>query len=264
MQAEFHLHREQANQLFCKKLNRPGIYYHFHSQIEILLIHEGEAEVWINDRREILRAGELSVALSFDPHSYRSLSSCSATCLIIPLDLCGEFKNASRNKQLNTPFFRDTALFEELNGYCEELMSGGNALKRQGSIYMILGVLLEQMQPEGEGKNDDPLPATRILFYINEHYTEPLTLSSIAAEFGYNPSYLSRYFKSFFHIGINRYITLMRLRKAVLLMRQKKNIVSAAYESGFHSVRTFYRAFYEEFQCTPKEYINKEKKHENI
>ena len=102
----------------------------------------------------------------------------------------------------------------------------------------------------------DPAPASRILLYINEHYTNPLTLASIAAELGYNASYLSRCFKNFFHIGINRYITLMRLRKAVLLMQKKKNIATCAYESGFNSVRTFYRAFWDEFQCTPKEYLS--------
>ena len=85
-----------------------------------------------------------------------------------------------------------------------------------------------------------------------------LTLSSLASKFGYNPSYLSRYFKSCFSIGINNYITKMRLREAVLLMKDHSNNVTyCAYESGFNSLRTFYRAFYSEFQCTPKEYLTK-------
>lgn len=264
MRAEFHLHREQTNKLTCKKITQPTASYHFHSQIELLLIHSGEVEIWINERREILRSGDLSVALSFDPHSYCTLSPTQATCLIIPIDLCQAFADGARNKRLPSPFIRNQALFEELNRYCEEFLCGSNEIKRQGSIYMVLGALLEQMQPETEREAADPAPATRILFYINENFQKPLTLSTIASELGYNASYLSRCFKDFFHIGINRYITLMRLRKAVLLMRQKKNIATCAFESGFNSIRTFYRAFYEEFQCTPKEYINKEKKHENI
>lgn len=254
MQAEFHLNREQSNRLYCEKIDNPRSFYHFHSQIELLLVHSGEVEVWINERRELLRAGELSVALSFDPHSYRTPSACTATSLIIPTDLCEEFSIAARKKRLSYPFIREDGLFEELRRYCEEIMDG-NEIRRRGGIYMILGALLERMQPESEGQAPDLGPATRILFHINENFQKPLTLASIAAELGYNASYLSRCFKSFFHIGINRYITLMRLRKAVLLMQQNKNIATCAYESGFNSVRTFYRAFMEEFQCTPKEYL---------
>ena len=157
--------------------------------------------------------------------------------------------------RLISPFIRDAQLFEELKKYSEELINGCNEVKKKGCIHMILGAILEQMQPDIQKEAIDPGPATRILFYINENYAEPLTLATIAAELGYNASYLSRCFKNFFHIGINRYITLIRLRKAVLLMRQKKNIATCAYESGFNSVRTFYRAFFDEFHCTPKEYL---------
>jgi len=122
---------------------------------------------------------------------------------------------------------------------------------------MILGALLERMQLKEQQEAVDTAPATQILFYINEHYKMPLTLPSIAADLGYNASYLSRCFKNCFHMGINRYITLMRLRAAVLLMQKEKKISACAYESGFNSVRTFYRSFYEEFQCTPKEYLKR-------
>lgn len=255
MKAEFNLHREQANRLFCRTIENSKTPYHFHSQIEIYLVHAGELEVWINDRREILKAGEISVALSFDPHGYRTISPSKVTCLIIPTDLCGEFSRAVQNKQLESPFLRNKTLYEALNRHCEEIMAGCNEIKRQGCIYMILGLLLEQMQPKEQKETVDTAPATRILFYINEHYKSPLTLQSIAADLGYNASYLSRCFKDCFHMGINHYITLMRLRTAVLLMQKKKNIAACAYESGFNSVRTFYRSFFEEFQCTPKEYL---------
>ena len=94
------------------------------------------------------------------------------------------------------------------------------------------------------------------LFYINEHYREDISLQVMAQSLGYNPSYISRYFKSSFKIGISQYITVIRLRKAVMLMQDKKNSITyCAFESGFPSMRTFYRAFLKEFGCTPGEYL---------
>ena len=99
--------------------------------------------------------------------------------------------------------------------------------------------------------------SSRIVMYINENYQKELTLTSIATALGYNPSYLSRYFKSCFRIGINQYITLVRLKRFVILSKDReKSIASCAHESGFRSLRTFYRVFYDEFKCSPKDFIS--------
>ena len=80
-----------------------------------------------------------------------------------------------------------------------------------------------------------------------------------AAKFGYNSSYLSRSFSKTFGISFNKYLTMLRLREAILLMRSgEMNVTECALESGFGSMRSFYRAFREEFGCTPKEYFDKE------
>ena len=48
---------------------------------------------------------------------------------------------------------------------------------------------------------------------------------------------------------------MVRLKNALMLMHEGKHTLTyCALESGFNSVRTFYRAFSEEFDCTPKEY----------
>jgi AraC-like DNA-binding protein len=55
-----------------------------------------------------------------------------------------------------------------------------------------------------------------------------------------------------------RYVNVVRLKNAVLLMRQKKQTVTQiAMDCGFSSTRTFYRAFRQEFGCSPKDYKEK-------
>ena len=58
--------------------------------------------------------------------------------------------------------------------------------------------------------------------------------------------------------GISQYITMVRLKHAVVLMQDEKHSITyCALESGFNSMRSFYRAFAKEFGCSPKEYIEK-------
>lgn len=261
MKAELNLRREQANRLFMREFSDPYANFHFHSQIELQMIDEGEVEVWVNDRHSILKAGEVSVAFSYDAHGYRTPESAKVTCLIIPTDLFGEVWSAIRHKQVGNPFIRDRAVYDQLKACYRAIKESKNDIKSRGYLYVILGILTEQMKLTDRTESVNSQLSTRILFYINENFRNDITLQSIAVALGYNPNYLSRYFKSCFNIGINQYITMIRLRETVLLMREgKNNVAYCAFESGFNSARTFYRAFFEEFQCTPKEYLKQIKK----
>jgi len=255
MQAEFNLKREQSHHLICNTARNPRCPLHFHSNIELYLILSGEVEVFINDRRRILHAGELSVALSYDAHSYYGITEANAEYLIIPTDLCTEFLSELHNKQFSSPFIDQKATFEKIYACCQAIRDCKNELTKRGYVYVILGTLLEYMKP-AERQESMPLGlSAELLLHIGEHYKEDISLTSVSSAFGYNPSYLSRAFKSNFKIGLTQYITMMRLREAVLLMKDgQKSITECAYESGFRSLRTFYRCFYNEFGCAPQSY----------
>ena len=135
---------------------------------------------------------------------------------------------------------------------------GGRGLVRLGYVYLLLGLIEENMSAGFSEEGTSPELFARILFYIHQNYNKNLTLSSIAAAFGYHPGYISAYFKSHLDVGISRYIGIIRLKHAVLLMRQKKyTMTQIALECGFCSTRTFYRTFFKEFGCSPKDFIEK-------
>ncbi|MBQ6823421.1 MAG: helix-turn-helix transcriptional regulator [Clostridia bacterium] len=256
MHAEFGLTREQKNQLSCSTGVRPYSRLHFHSQIELCLVEEGAVEVWVNDRHRIMKKGEFSVALSYDAHGYLGKEEGKACFLIIPTDLCGEFLAAVQNKRMGNPFLADPEVFSLLLDCGYQLKERPNKVKTQGLIYLILGTLLDCMELEERSEAVDPKLSSNLLIYINENLKNDLSLGAVAAALGYHPASLSRYFKNCFQMPFNRYVTLVRLRQAVLLMKESKHsIVYCADESGFNSVRTFYRVFQAEFGCTPKEYL---------
>jgi AraC-like DNA-binding protein len=103
----------------------------------------------------------------------------------------------------------------------------------------------------------NPTLSSKILTYINENFKSGITPADISAHFGYSQSYISRYFKSCFNTTLVKYLTIIKLKNALLLMHEKKySHTYCALESGFSSMRTFYRSFYNEFGCSPKEYFN--------
>ena len=260
MQAEFLLRRELNNNLVCVKQRNTKFYPHFHSHIEIYLVISGEFEVLINDRRKKLRSGELSVAFSYDVHSYNSPNDTEVYCLIIPPIYFDEFLPLLSSKHEGSPFIDDRQTYETVKKAMERLMEATNAISKQGYVYVILGEILNKMPIIADTETPDMRFSSDILIYVSQHFREELTLPMLAARFGYNPSYLSRNFHNTFGISFGKYLTMLRLREAVLLLHKNEmNITDCALESGFGSLRSFYRAFRDEFDCSPKEYLNRER-----
>lgn len=255
MQPTFNLSREQTTQLYAVEGSNFGVYFHFHSHIELLVVTDGCVEVTVNDQQKLLRAGEIAVALSYDAHQFRTEQESHGISIIIPTDMCPEFISAVGDRANTNPFLCDPELFDTVCRCYQHIRSAPNSLWEKGLVYLSLGAILKHMQLEKKEEASDHNLLTALLMYLSKHYTQEISLETIAADMGYNASYLSRCFNASLHIGIPGYITMLRLRHAVLLMRDpKKSITECAFESGFSSLRTFYRTFREEFHCSPNEY----------
>ncbi len=257
MQSRFNVQRELLNEVACGRVHSPSVYPHFHSHIEIYLVLSGEVEILINDKKKLLGAGEMAVSLSYDTHGYRTPTEADAIYLIIPTDFCEDFLPLLSGNHLPSPYLNHPATFQTVLGAVEGILAGGNEISMRGFLYEILGAILDRMLPNGDEITTAPhCFSAEILIYISEHFRENLTLPSVAKAVGYSPSYLSRSFRRTFGISFVHYVTMLRLREAVLLLRSgKRTVTECAINSGFGSIRTFYRAFVEEFGCSPKEYL---------
>ena len=74
------------------------------------------------------------------------------------------------------------------------------------------------------------------------HALEHITVESIAEEFRYNKSYLSRMFKENEGISIKELITKYRIEYAKsMLVNTSKDIIEIAYEAGYVDPKYFMR-----------------------
>ncbi len=108
---------------------------------------------------------------------------------------------------------------------------------------------------EAESKNNQSWLIQKVDRYIAEHYQEDISLTTIAEMFHYNPSYLSRVYKS--STGNNLVYAIRDIRIAAakeMLKFSSKRIPDISQEVGFVSAKYFSQVFKRVMGCSPNEY----------
>ena len=266
MKATFNVDRERHNKLFYKEYQNDSCVFQFHSHIELYFVDDGEMDFIVNNHHRTLKGGEMSVALSYDSHAYKTPVYSKSSVFIIPVYMCESFIQATKHKKSSYPFITDTEKVKMIKGYIGELKRENiNEVERIGYIHVILGIVMDSVFLENNVEALNAELSAKILYYLNENFKNDISLDTISNVFGYNKSYLSRYFSSCFGVGFNQYLTSLRLKNALVLMNEKKNsLTHCAMESGFNSMRTFYRVFSSEFHISPKEYMDRTESYNSL
>lgn len=91
--------------------------------------------------------------------------------------------------------------------------------------------------------------------YIDEHYFEGLTLSSLAEQFHVESSYFSRLFRQETGENVMVYIARTRIRRAQEYMREgEKSLTEIAFLTGYDDYTYFNRVFRKITGMSPREY----------
>lgn len=101
-----------------------------------------------------------------------------------------------------------------------------------------------------------------LLFYIDQHLEENLTLDKLSLEFYVSKYHISHVFKNNMGIPIHQYITKKRLYACKDAIASNMTISEVYLMFGFGDYSSFFRAFKKEFGISPKEFrethLNKE------
>lgn len=89
--------------------------------------------------------------------------------------------------------------------------------------------------------------------YLNQHFTEELSLSQLACALGYSKYHISHIFRDKFGCSYNDYLKRLRAEYAMgLLTHSELSVTEVCFASGFSSLRSFYRAFHEIYGASPR------------
>jgi YesN/AraC family two-component response regulator len=100
-----------------------------------------------------------------------------------------------------------------------------------------------QMNVDEKQTVGDPL-IKDILAYLDNTFTEDISLADVAAHFGLSPYSLSRMFKQYVGLGFQKYLIHERIREAKRLLEQTDlKIMTVADAVGFGDLSAFNRDF---------------------
>ncbi len=234
---------------------------HFHSNIELSYVVSGKTNITINGHTKTLTEGCVTIANSYDIHSYQSAESSDTIVMIIPVELVNGYNVITQSKVFSTSFIEACENTKLIYSILEQLLNSAdsrNELISKGSAYYILGLIYNCVE-----LIDKPTPsstdlARKILVYLQQNYQNVLTIGTLAKHFGYNKDYFSKFFNSYLGCGFSSYMNALRSRHAAhLISNGKSDLTDIAFMSGFGNYRTFNRAFSQAYGMTPSEYKEK-------
>ncbi len=115
---------------------------------------------------------------------------------------------------------------------------------------------LEQCTVRLEIRYDEALDETeRLVRYIEENFSQPLTLEVLSDRFNFNSKYLSRLIKHKVEAVFSEHLLNLRMKRATeLLTKTDMDIKAVALEVGYEDQKCFHRIFKKKTGMTPVQY----------
>ena len=112
-------------------------------------------------------------------------------------------------------------------------------------------------QPTTTASAEEAARLETIIRYVDEHFTEDLTLQRLATQFGTTVSGLNRLCRRAGRVTMHQYLIRRRIECARLELSRGRTVTDAAYASGFGNLSHFVRIFRQKTGLSPKEFQRK-------
>ena len=251
----------------------PGIAstVHYHDEIELLIILEGEFCCTVDGKDYIASEGEVIFINSRIPHSTRRVTTSKSGLIqfkesnYIDTEASHIIKYFARLRDLEREQVRilhSKELFEVTNKLLDEAVKGENAseLYIKSYVYYIMGYLYRNdILSNGESfyKTKEVQKILPVLSYINDRHSEDITLDEASALLGFDPGYFCRIFKIATGATFTEYLNFVRVCKSEKYLKSgEMSILEISEAVGFSSVSYYNRIFKKYHSCAPSVYRN--------
>ena len=242
----------------------------FHKNLELIVVLDGECRLFVSDRSYTVKAGKAAFVMPYQIHHFSVSESGRIICTTFHESLINSMHKTIVGARPDNPVFTPSKssydyfccqmreIFGKNSGEIKVIEPESTRLKVKGLLYSLGAEFIDQV--EFCGIDDFDTVTTTILNYVSEHFKENITLRDIATNTGYNYQYVSRTFNRMMGMSFKEVLNLHRMQYAFrALRRSNMSVIDIAYESGFQSVRSFYRVCLELYGCSPAELRKREK-----
>ena len=227
----------------------------FHKHLEVMLVESAQVKATIDGVGYVLRPGDLYIAF---PNVLHAVEAEDARVLVMIADYerYKTYQDVLLHHKPKVPVMRAGEYPEIVNQLLNRMIQLGNDERQElltGYANALLGELLNGLMLIP--RSTDSTLVQRLVFYILENYTRPITLDDIATDLGYSKFYVSREIKTLFGCNLRTLINSYRLSMAQnLLLTTDLPVVTVAEKCGFQNQSAFNRTFLESTGISPSKY----------
>lgn len=259
-------------------------FWHYHAELELVLIEKSTGTRFIGDSIQKFEAGEVVLLGKNLPHMWLNddkyikdnlPGSAEAIALHFKEYFLGkeflkasEFSHISQLLKLSQRGIKFQHPDEQVRQSIRELLVLDGfprtmafielldqlARHKEHELLSSIGYIANFQQIENE-------VLTKVYKYIFDNFKSDVSLGMAAGQIGMNPSAFSRFFKRIHRKPFTRYLNEIRVGYACkLLLEGENNIAGAAYDSGFNNISNFNRQFRAIKNMSPTDYIKSYKR----
>ena len=279
---QFEVHKKKSNHV-------PP---HVHNAVELVFVTHGTQEVGIGQELYHMDEGDVAVIFPDLIHHYQVFGKGKNRQIVVlaaPV-LAGTYLSTLRQQAPETPVIKAENVHPDVIYAFERLAQmkvarttsarnwdrpadskkkeakkpavtdPNDEVVHQAFLQLILARLLPKLTlvERKEMENNDLI--FRAVSYIAQHFTEEISLTSMATDLYVSPYALSRIFSGTFHTNFNQYLNNTRLQYVTYLLKYTNQSITEAYENaGFESQRTFNRVFKESYHMSPRDFRDRAK-----
>lgn len=234
---------------------------HFHRSYEFVWVIAGTLRACVSDKVYLLQEGDGLFILPYQLHSYTAEPCTEFFVAVFAAEHVGKFASATQGMEPNEAFFQlSPALQYYLRASIvpapKQTFKESLCLPRPAAFALKAGLYAVCAEfyaiAKWQKKEQNKALVFRIIMYVEENYTENITLHTAAEALSYEYHYLSRVLRKSLHLHFRTLVNQYRCERAKeLIAASNLPLSEIAMSCGFQSIRSFNRAFSELTGSTP-------------
>lgn len=229
---------------------------HVHRALELGLVLDGEAVVRLDKRDFTIRKGSLFFFNSNEPHQIlaSSQSGIKVAYLQMASSFCSEYLSCFRNLEIlenDLTGILTSAQRKELTGLMVQAMT--DYMAEESDLYglhcicsicqmysRLLSMVPYRQMTEAAylARNKKMARLSRITEFIDQNYSEKITLAQLAEQENVTTTYLSHFIHDNLHMTFQEYVSSVRFERALKLLRDTSMCMTdVSVVSGFSDVK---------------------------
>lgn len=259
--------------------NFPSIPMHWHEEVEVILVLKGSCNYRVDLNSFNIKEGDILIVGPQKLHSLSIIENMEMTWSSFVFNI-NMLKSSSAdgsviqyiapilNHKHEFPLLIDKSydIYNELHTIIRDIISCyenkylAYELELKSLLFKFFFILYRYKLVK-KLKDKDTLALNTIdkikivLNYINEHYTEDISINTLSKLCDYSEYHFMRFFKK--HTGLTcvQYINNYRLEKAAILLSSSTiPIMDISLEIGFENLSYFNKLFKRKYNLTPKQF----------